>query len=88
MKQKETPTPSRLRGRGVEVSKTLSCCYLLFLGFFCFTEVSGCDRIKTLLQAGYEGIIWHGFCTVKADRGYLSDIFFRENEVEGLWRSI
>lgn len=61
------------------------CC---FLGFFCFTEVLGCDRIKTLLQAGYEGIIWHGFCTVKADRGYLSDIFFRENEVEGLWRSI
>ena len=48
----------------------------------------GCDRIKTLLQAGYEGIIWHGFCTVKADRGYLSDIFFRENEVEGLWGSI
>ena len=61
------------------------CC---FLGFFCFTEVLGCDRIKTLLQAGYEGIIWHGFCTVKADCGYLSDIFFRENEVEGLWRSI
>ena len=88
MKQKETPNPSRLRGRGVEVSKTLFYCYLLFLGFFCFTEVSGCDRIKTLLQAGYEGIIWHGFCTVKADRGYLSDIFFRENEVEDLWRSI
>lgn len=61
------------------------CC---FLGFFCFTGVLGCDRIKTLLQAGYEGIIWHGFCTVKADRGYLSGIFFRENEVEGLWRSI
>ena len=63
---------------------------LLFVvfGIFCFTEVLGCDRIKTLLQAGYEGIIWHGFCTVKADRGYLSDIFFRENEVEGLWGSI
>ena len=82
MKQKETPNPSRLRGRGVEVSKTL------FYGYLCFTWVLGCDRIKTLLQAGYEGIIWHGFCTVKADRGYLSDIFFRENEVEGLWRSI
>ena len=70
------------------ISCLFFCCYLLFLGFFCFTVVSGCDRIKTLLQAGYEGIIWHGFCTVKADRGYLSDIFFRENEVEGLWGSI
>ena len=53
-----------------------------------FDRFGKCDRIKTLLQAGYEGIIWHGFCTVKADRGYLSDIFFRENEVEDLWRSI
>ena len=70
------------------ISCLFFCCYLLFLGFFCFTGVLGCDRIKTLLQAGYEGIIWHGFCTVKADRGYLSGIFFRENEVEGLWRRI
>ena len=61
------------------------CCFWVFL---CFTGVLGCDRIKTLLQAGYEGIIRYGFCTVKADRGYLSDIFFRENEVEGLWGSI
>ena len=70
------------------ISCLFFCCYLLYLGFFCFAEVLGCDRIKTLLQAGYEGIIWHGFCTVKADRGYLSDIFFRESEVEGLWGSI
>ena len=29
-----------------------------------FDRFGKCDRIKTLLQAGYEGIIWHGFCTV------------------------
>jgi len=37
MRKKETPNPSRVRGRGVEVSETL---------FYCFIEMSALNKRK------------------------------------------